>query len=103
MQLYEPLRERKPETRALAVAHARGLRPRCVCFDEWYSGRDNLKAVRSYGWTFLTQLRSNRKVNLDRRGNRMALSENGRTVSFYSGAIPLRVLRAAVARLASSR
>jgi putative transposase len=54
----------------LAVAHARGFRPRCVCFDAWYSGKDNLKAVRSYGWTFLTQLRSNRKVNLDRRGNR---------------------------------
>jgi DDE superfamily endonuclease len=68
----------------LAVAHARGFSPRCVCFDEWYSGRDNLKAVRSYGWTFLTQLRSNRKVNLDRRGNRpiseLAISPAGTVV-----------------------
>jgi hypothetical protein len=54
----------------LEVAHSRGLKPRCVCFDAWYSGKDNLKAVRSYGWTFLTQVRSNRKVNLDRQGNR---------------------------------
>jgi putative transposase len=54
----------------LGVAHGRGFRPRCVCFDAWYSGKDNLKAVRSCGWTFLTQVRSNRKVNLDRQGNR---------------------------------
>lgn len=54
----------------LAAAHARDFRPRCVVFDGWYSGKDNLKAVRGYGWTFLTRLRSNRRVNLDRRGNR---------------------------------
>jgi hypothetical protein len=54
----------------LAAAHGRGFRPRCVCFDAWYSGKDNLQAVRSYGWTFLTQVRSNRKVNLNRQGNR---------------------------------
>lgn len=54
----------------LAVAHQRGLTPACVGFDVWYSGKDNLKAVRDYGWTFLTQIRSNRRVNLDRQGNR---------------------------------
>jgi putative transposase len=54
----------------LRQAQARGFQPRCVCFDTWYSGKDNLKAVRECGWTFLTQVRSNRRVNLDRRGNR---------------------------------
>jgi hypothetical protein len=54
----------------LRQAHARGLRPRCVAFDTWYSGKDNLKVVRQCGWTFLTQVRSNRRVNLDRQGNR---------------------------------
>lgn len=54
----------------LAVAKARGLAPQCVVFDSWYSGKDNLKAIRSHGWTFLTQIRSNRRVNLDRQGNR---------------------------------
>ncbi len=54
----------------LAVAHGRGLAPRCVAFEAWYSGKDNLKAVRDHGWTFLTQVRSNRRVNLDRQGNR---------------------------------
>jgi hypothetical protein len=52
------------------AAKARGLSPRCVCFDSWYSGKDNLKAVRDCGWTFLTQVRCNRKVNPDRTGNR---------------------------------
>jgi hypothetical protein len=54
----------------LRVAHARGFQPRCVVFDAWYSGKENLKAVRACGWTFLTQVRCNRRVNPDRSGNR---------------------------------
>lgn len=54
----------------LGTAKARGFRPRYVCFDAWYSGKDNLKAVRSHGWHFLTQVRSNRRVDLDRTGNK---------------------------------
>ena len=54
----------------LAVAKGRGLAPRSVCFDSWYSGKDNLKAIRDLGWTFLTQVRCNRRVNLNRQGNR---------------------------------
>lgn len=54
----------------LAVAKGRNLAPACVCFDGWFSGRDNLKAVRACGWTFLTQVRSNRRVDPDRTGNR---------------------------------
>ena len=51
-------------------AHARGFRPPCVCFDSWYSGKDNLKVVRELGWTFLTPVRCNRRVNPDKTGNR---------------------------------
>jgi len=54
----------------LATAKARGFAPRYVCFDSWYSGKDNLKAVRAHGWHFLTQVRSNRRVDPDRTGNR---------------------------------
>lgn len=54
----------------LVTAQARGFTPRYVCFDAWYSGLDNLKAVRSHGWQFLTQVRSNRLVDLNRTGNR---------------------------------
>ena len=54
----------------LRVAHDRGFAPACVVFDAWYSGKDNLKAVRACGWHFLCQVRSNRRVNPDRAGNR---------------------------------
>lgn len=54
----------------LVCAQTRGLTPACVCFDSWYSGLENLKAVRVCGWRFLTQVRSNRRVNPDRTGNR---------------------------------
>ena len=32
------------------------------------SGLENLKVVRACGWTSLTQLKANRKVDLDRQG-----------------------------------
>jgi putative transposase len=51
-------------------AHVRGFRPPCVAFDSGYSGKDNLKVIRDCGWTFLTQVRCNRRVNPDRTGNR---------------------------------
>ena len=54
----------------IRVAQARGFAPACVVFDAWYSGKENLKAVRDGGWTFLTQVRGNRRVNPDRAGNR---------------------------------
>lgn len=54
----------------LATAKARGFEPECVIFDSWYSSLLNLKAIRAYGWIWLTQLKSNRLVNPDRQGNR---------------------------------
>lgn len=58
----------------LDTAKARGFAPGCVAFDSWYSGLDNLKAVRAHGWTFLTQLKCNRLVDLERAGYK-AVSE----------------------------
>jgi hypothetical protein len=54
----------------LATAYARGFEPECVLFDSWYSSLENLKAVRSYGWTWLTRFKSDRQVNPDGSGNR---------------------------------
>src|SRR5262249_2334949 len=47
------------------AAPARGLRPRCVCFDAWSASADNLREVRRLGWTFLTCLKCNRRVRQD--------------------------------------
>jgi len=53
----------------LQTAKGRGFRPRYVCFDGWYSSLDNLKKVRSFGWHFLTRLKSNRLVNPEGEGS----------------------------------
>lgn len=54
----------------LKVAQERGFAPELVAFDSWYSSLENLKLVRSSGWDWLTQLKKNRLVSLDRSGNR---------------------------------
>mgnify|MGYP001812637051 CR=1 FL=1 len=47
-----------------------GFEPELVAFDSWYSGLDNLKFIRDLGWLWLTQLKANRLVSIDRTGNR---------------------------------
>jgi hypothetical protein len=53
----------------LAEAHRRGFRPQVVLFDGWYASLANLKAIRGYGWLWLTRFKSNRLVNPDDTGN----------------------------------
>jgi putative transposase len=68
----------------LATAAARGFAPRYVLCDSWYSSLANLKAIRSYGWAWLTRLKSNRLVDPDATGNRplaeVALATHGTMV-----------------------
>ena len=54
----------------LQIAKDRGYSPKCVLFDGWYSGLENLKTLQSFGWRWLTRLKSNRRVNPDRSGLR---------------------------------
>ena len=54
----------------LQTAKERGFSPAYVAFDSWYSGLDNLKAIRSHGWQRLTRFKSNRTVDPDDTGNR---------------------------------
>ena len=53
----------------LEVAEGRGFQPRWVLFDSWYTSLENLKAIRDKGWFWLSQLRSNRRVNPEGAGN----------------------------------
>ena len=67
----EPTKTKHDHFREMLVtAKTRGLSPRYICFDSWYSSKENLKAVRGHGWHFLTQVPSNRRVNPDKTGNR---------------------------------
>jgi putative transposase len=54
----------------LKTAKDRGFSPAYVCFDSWYSGLPNLKAIREHGWHWFTRLKSNRTVDPDGEGNR---------------------------------
>ena len=60
----------------LLEAFERGFNPELVCFDSWYASVDNLKLVRSLGWHFLTRLKSNRQINVNRSG-RQAIAAAG--------------------------
>ena len=53
----------------ISTPYDRGFCPECDVFDSWYSSIKHLKTIRRYEWHWLTQLKSNRQVNLDKRGN----------------------------------
>jgi putative transposase len=78
------------------TAHGRGCTPDCVAFDGWYSSLENLKLIRGLGWRWLTRLKVNRRVNLDRQGTK-AVSETaieaGGTVVHHQGYGLIRVFR----------
>ncbi len=40
------------------------IKARNIAFDSWYASVDNLKLVHRSGWTFYTNLKSNRKVSI---------------------------------------
>jgi DDE superfamily endonuclease len=68
----------------LTAAKGRGLNPRYVIFDSWYTGLDNLKLIRSLGWHWFARLKSNRLVNPDDTENvpvsGIAIPRRGRVV-----------------------
>lgn len=68
----------------ITTAHQRGLTPEVVVFDSWYSSLKNLKMIRQYQWHWITQLKSNRQVNLDKQGyqpiRELPISEKGTIV-----------------------
>ncbi|MCZ6904018.1 MAG: transposase [Rickettsia endosymbiont of Ixodes persulcatus] len=47
----------------LTLAKERGINPDAVVMDAWYSGLESLKHIGNLGWTWVSNLRKNRKVN----------------------------------------
>jgi hypothetical protein len=58
----------------LSTALQRGFQPEYVLFDGWYASVDLLKFIRKQGWKFLSRMKSNRKVRLNREAA-VAVSE----------------------------
>jgi len=48
----------------LKRAHTRGFTPSHVLMDSWYGSITNLKTITSYGWKFITGVKTNRQVSL---------------------------------------
>ncbi|WP_165250158.1 IS701 family transposase [Paludisphaera soli] len=80
----------------LAEAKRRGFAPRCVLFDRWYSGLENLLAVRDLGWRFLAPTPGNRRLSLERsksaRADALAIDRAG-TPAWLPGFGPVRAFR----------
>lgn len=64
----------------LKLAKARGIEPEAVVMDAWYSSLDNLKAIRSHGWIWVTTLRKNRIVNRNVKLASLDIPEEGLSV-----------------------
>ncbi len=81
----------------LLAAFERGFNPALVCFDSWYGSIENLKLVRSLGWHFLTRLKSNRQINVNRSGlqavSNAGLCGGNGTICWLKGFGEIKVFR----------
>lgn len=64
----------------LSLAKKRGMNPRAVVMDAWYSSLKNLKAIRDHGWIWVTTLRKNRIVNRNVSIDSLDIPDNGLSV-----------------------
>ena len=55
------------------------IKARNIAFDSWYASADNLKMIHRSGWTFYTNLKSNRKVSQTKEVGYQNLEEIQRT------------------------
>ncbi len=46
------------------AVESQAIKARNIAFDSWYASVDNLKLIHRSGWTFYTNLKSNRKVSI---------------------------------------
>jgi len=51
------------------------IKARNIAFDSWYASVENLKMIHRSGWTFYTNLKSNRKVSITKEAGYQDLSE----------------------------
>lgn len=79
-RVYNPDSDRKTKNdhfqEMFRQAHERQeIKARNIAFDSWYASVDNLKLVHRSGWTFYTNLKSNRKVSITKEVGYQDLAE----------------------------
>jgi len=58
----------------LDTAGEKGLSPRYVLIDSWYSSKKNLKAIEANNWKFIADIKVNRKIS-EEKGIWISVSE----------------------------
>lgn len=80
-RVYAPITDGKTKNdhfrEMLNVCHKRGFNPKAVLMDSWYSGVDNLKAIDSFGWTWITELKKNRIINYNDKLDKLDIPKEG--------------------------
>lgn len=61
----------------LKTAKARGLQPKAVLLDCWYASVNNLKAINSFGWIWITEIKKNRIINHNQHLEDIAIPKEG--------------------------
>lgn len=64
----------------LKLAKERNLTPKAVLMDSWYASVDNLKAINSFGWIWITELKKNRIINHNDRLENIRIPKEGLVV-----------------------
>ena len=69
-RIYDPSRDGKTKNDhgrdMLSLAKKRQFTPQYVLIDSWFTSIGNLKAIESYGWRWIGELKSNRLVSLEK-------------------------------------
>lgn len=80
-RIYHPPEDGKTKNdhfrEMLKNAYKRGVQPKAVLADSWYSSLNNLKFVRDLGWTWVMGLRKNRVVNRGENLGKLAIPDEG--------------------------
>ena len=64
----------------LKTAKRKGVTPKAVVADSWYSSLDNVKCIRDLGWYWLMGLRKNRIVNKGQKLEELIIPDEGLNV-----------------------
>lgn len=80
-RIYEPKEDGKTKNshfrEMLLLAKKRGIRPKAVLADTWYSSLKNLKCMQSLEWNWVVGLKKNRLVNRGKRLDELVIPEAG--------------------------
>lgn len=64
----------------LNLVKQRGVKPKVIVMDSWYSSLSNLKCIRSHEWLWVAGLKKNRKVNRNITLEDLDIPEEGQEV-----------------------